>query len=100
MSRVRKSRTGIGIISFFVLIICGIVVYNKMSLEDQRDKAENQITKLEKQLDEEKEREADIKKQEAYRQTPRYIEDVARDKLGLVYEDEIIFKAEEEESDD
>ena len=32
---------------------------------------------------------------EAYMQTDEYAEQVAKDKLGLVYEDEIIFKPEE-----
>ena len=30
---------------------------------------------------------------EAYTKTKKYVEDVAKDKLGRVYEDEIIFKA-------
>ena len=32
---------------------------------------------------------------DAYMQTDEYAEQVAKDKLGLVYEDEIIFKPEE-----
>ena len=37
----------------------------------------------------------EIKDLEAYMQTDEYAEQVAKDKLGLVYEDEIIFKPEE-----
>ena len=37
----------------------------------------------------------DIADLEAYMQTDEYAEQVAKDKLGLVYEDEIIFKPEE-----
>lgn len=32
---------------------------------------------------------------EAYTKTKKYIEDVAKEKLGLVYEDEVIFKSRE-----
>ena len=38
----------------------------------------------------------EIKNLEAYVHTKRYIEDMAREKLGLVYKDEIILKQEEE----
>ena len=30
---------------------------------------------------------------EAYTQTKKYVEEVAKERLGLVYEDEILFKA-------
>lgn len=95
MSKIHKSRTGIGIISFVVLILCGIVAYKKVGLEEHSAEAKLKINKLEVQLDEQEDRATDIKNMEAYVQTKRYIEDIAREKLGLVYEDEIIFKAEE-----
>ena len=50
------------------------------------------MNSLEKQISDEEERKIDIKNLEAYVQTKGYIEEVARDQLGLVYEDEIIFK--------
>ena len=46
-------------------------------------------------MDEETTRTQEIKDLEAYMQTDEYAEQVAKDKLGLVYEDEIIFKPEE-----
>ena len=41
------------------------------------------------------ERAEEIEALEAYTKTKKYVEDVAKDKLGLVYEDEVIFKADE-----
>ena len=35
-----------------------------------------------------------IKEQKEYRKTDQYVEDVAREKFGLVYDNEIVFKAE------
>ena len=40
------------------------------------------------------ERKAELEEYEKYVQTKKYVEEVAREKLGLVYENEIIFKPE------
>ncbi len=47
---------------------------------------------LKKQKKEEENRQKELEEYEAYTQTQEYIEDVAKSKLGLVYEGEIIFK--------
>ena len=39
------------------------------------------------------ERDEKLKEYSKYVKTKKYIEEVAREKLGLIYEDEIIFKA-------
>ena len=38
-------------------------------------------------------RNEEIENLETYTKTKKYVEDVAKEKLGLVYEDEILFKA-------
>ena len=52
-----------------------------------------QETELKKQIKEEKSRASKIDELEDYVGTDEYVEDVAREKLGLVHEGEIIFKA-------
>ena len=37
----------------------------------------------------------ELEEYEKYTKTAKYVEEVAKEKLGLVYEDEIIFQAEE-----
>ena len=54
-----------------------------------------QLNKLELKLETEQERTVEIEKQKDYMQTKKYVEEVAREKLGLYYPDEIIFKEEE-----
>lgn len=49
---------------------------------------------LTEQLEAETERQADLEEYEKYTQSQEYIEDVAKSKLGLVYENEIVFKEE------
>ena len=96
MRRSHKKGTGIGIIAFVVLILFGIVAFRKIDLEKRSVQAKQKIEELDAQIAEEKERTEEIKNLEAYAHTKRYIEDVAREKLGLVYKDEIILKQEEE----
>ncbi len=47
---------------------------------------------LQAQLDEEKEREEELKQKEDYVGSKEYIEDEAKAKLGMAYDNEIIFK--------
>lgn len=92
MGRRNKKGTGAGIIVFVVLCIFGIVAFGKMKLEDKKENLDTKMKTLETQINEEKERSIDIRNLEAYVQTKKYIEKIAREKLGLVYEYEIIFK--------
>ena len=63
---------------------------------DQRNAAYvEELAQLQNKIDAEEARTQDIADLEAYMQTDEYAEQVAEDKLGLVYEDEIIFKPEE-----
>ena len=52
-----------------------------------------QETELKKQIDEEKARSQEIDDMEAYVGTDEYVEEIAKEKLGLVNENEIILKA-------
>ena len=47
------------------------------------------------QIEAEEKRAEDLKEYEKYTKTAAYVEEVAKDKLGLVYEDEVVFQAEE-----
>ena len=55
------------------------------------DKAE-QIASLSAQIDAETARAEEIEEYRKYTQTKAYVEEVAKDKLGLVYEGEILFQ--------
>lgn len=61
-------------------------------LEVYREKEQILIEQIEK----ENERTKDIEEYKKYTKTKKYIEEVAREKLGLVYEDEIIIKTDED----
>ena len=57
-------------------------------------KREKMLKLREELIAAEEERALEIEEFEKYTQTKMYIEEVARDKLGLVYEGEILFKDE------
>ena len=52
-------------------------------------------SQLMEEIGKEEQRTEEIKEYEKYTQTKQYIEEVAKDKLGLVHEGEIIFKDED-----
>ena len=94
----RKSRrTGLGLIAFIVLLVCGIVTYNRQELDKTNMKAAARIAELNEAIEKEEDEAKEIQKKKAYVQTKKFIEEMAREKLGLVYKDEIIFKAEDDE---
>lgn len=91
----KKKRTGMGFVLFTVLVLYGIVSYNRQGLRVTYEKSEAKIQELQQKIQVENQKTEEIKAMKAYVQTSKYVEDMAREKLGLVYPDEIIFQAEE-----
>lgn len=83
-----------------LLIVCVIVVLGltlsvaSISLHKKNKAYKAQEVELERQLEEERLRAEEIDELEEYVGTDEYIEDVAKDKLGLVHPNEILFEAE------
>lgn len=95
--RRRKMRKHLGsfvIVGVVVMMICFVSVAG-VGLRVQNKNKQNRIEELETKIAEEKERAKEIEEYGKYVQTKKYAEEVAKEKLGLVYEDEIIFKAED-----
>lgn len=91
IGRKTKKRTGLFPTMCLVLMMCGIIFYQKENLDKKRITYLEQEKQLQQQIDNQTERAAEIEERRAYVQTKKYIEEVAREKLGLVYKDEIIF---------
>ena len=62
---------------------------NRLAVYDAR------AASLEESIEDEKARTEEIDELKEYMQTDEYVEEVARDKLGLVKDNEIVFKEEE-----
>ncbi len=50
------------------------------------------LVELQEQVDEEKQRTEELNEYKKYVQTKKFAEEIAKDKFGLIYPDEIIFK--------
>ena len=81
------------IISLVIVMLIGVISVNGMTLRAKEKSYRAQEAELKEQIKEEKSRTSQIDDLEDYVGTDEYVEEIARDKLGLVYKDEIIFKA-------
>lgn len=81
------------IASVLIVLIAGISLAS-IPLNEKNRQYKAQEKEIQKQIDEEKEKEAELDDMENYVGTDEYIADVAKDKLGLVNEGEILFEAE------
>ena len=84
----------IALIGVTIVVLSLAVVVNIKSASLRQRDLEYQIREenLEVQKQKELERKADLEERKVYVQTKQYIEEVAKEKLGLVNPDEILFK--------
>ena len=80
------------LVTLVVVLILVLVGVQSIELRDKIDAKRAEAALLAEQIEAEKERTLEIEALGKEVQTKGYIEDVAREKLGLVYEDEILFK--------
>jgi len=95
-NRNKKRGTGLGLIFLFVVLICGIVTIKKQGLIQEQIIAKAHIDEIEGEKKTEEELTKQLEDRAAYMQTNKFKEEVARDKFGLVYEDEYMLKSKEE----
>ncbi|MBD8966267.1 MAG: septum formation initiator family protein [Coprococcus catus] len=87
-----KHKGSMKVITLIVLVLCGVFgVFTWQNTQKSEQYALVQEN-LQQQIDDEEENQKAIEEQAEYQKTDAYIEDLAREKLGLVHEDEIIFK--------
>jgi len=92
--RVLQHRVSILMISCVIVVLAVMLSIASISLQKKNQNYKAQEAELAKQLEEEEQRAEEIDELEEYVGTDEYIEDVAKDKLGLVYPNEILFEAE------
>ena len=91
----RKSRSRKGFFALFLarLVICGLISYQRVLLEREADRTQAKYEAVNARYQSELARKDELEDLEIYTQTRRFVEDMAREKFGLVYENEIIFEA-------
>ena len=93
--RIKKRRTGLYLVMLVVGIFLSTLVVQGINLRANCQNLAAEQSELEQKKKSLKKEKKKIKEQEAYSKTDEYIEEVAREKFGLVYDNEIIFKPEE-----
>lgn len=97
MSIRRSSKKRGGTLSVAVIVVAFLIVmiFQIVQLKNKETAYAQQTAELNKQLKEETERTDEINALADYMQSDKYIEDMAKSKLGLAYDNEIIFKEKE-----
>lgn len=92
-----KKQSGLGTfaICVVVLVVLGVCSVNVSKLCDKSNELAETEYALEAKIENAYLERQDLAAKEQYMQTKQYIEDVAKDKLGLVYPDEIVIKPNE-----
>lgn len=88
----RQNRFSMFLVSLVVVMILVVVAVKRIEISAKMDTNQAKIEQLNAQIADEEARSEEIKEYEKYTHTKAYVEKVAHDKLGLVYEGEIIFK--------
>ena len=79
-------------ISCMVVFLVGVMSIQIVNLHKKRADYQQREVSLREDLEDETQRQKDLKKYEDYTQTQQYIEEIAKRKLGLLYPNETIFR--------
>ena len=88
------NRLGLLAITAVVLLFLGGLYISSQKLEQRLQMYDIKKEKLDQRIADEKERTIEIDNLKDYMQTDAYAEEVARERLGLVKPDEIVFQEE------
>ena len=88
----KKSRTTELSITVVLCCLVAVLTVKGISLQQKVNANASRLHSLDSQIEEEKQRTDDITALKEYMQTDEYIEKTAREKLGMVKDNEILFK--------
>ncbi len=93
--RKRQNRFGMFLVMTVLLMLLMVVTIKSFELSKKQAAYALREQALAEQIENEEARTKDIEEYRKYTKTKKYVEEVAKDKLGLVHEGEIVFKEEE-----
>lgn len=97
MAKRRKRKKVFNVVGYFaifaVVITIAVVTWVRgLSLQEKLDQYDAREAELNQLITQEEERTERLEEKKRYIQTKQYIEEVAKEKFGLVYPDEVILK--------
>lgn len=93
--RLSRYKGSMVFISCILLALAAVTTVHSISLGAELEDKNSQISDLKKEKKKEEKRTEEIEEYKEYVGTDEYVEDTARDKLGMVKENEILFKSED-----
>ena len=90
----RQNGFSVALVIMVILMLMIVVSYKRFELKQKQEIYTRKEEALMQEIAAEEERKEEIEEYRKYTQTQKYIEEVAKEKLGLVNENEIIFKTE------
>ncbi len=91
----RQNKFGMFLVTTVIAMMLVVVAIKSIELKQKLAAYQAKEQMLAEQIAEEEKRSEEIEEYEKYTHTKKYIEEVAKDKLGLVHENEIIFREED-----
>lgn len=88
----QQNRLGIVMITVVVFMLFVVLFIRSISLREKQEMLKSQEECLLEEIAEEEQNKDQLDELRRYMQTDKFVEETARQKLGLVYEDEVIFK--------
>lgn len=87
----RQNKAGMFLVTTVVLMMLIVVTIKSVELREKRAMYMEKEAALMQEIEAEEARAEEIAEYEKYTQTKKYVEEIAKTKLGLVYDGEIIF---------
>ena len=87
-----NNRLSILVMMTTVILSVAVLGYQSVTLGAKKEALQQRQQELRAQIDEQKEYTKQLEEYKKYTKTKKFAEEVAKDKLGLVYSDEIVFK--------
>ena len=88
----RHNVLGMFLIAVIVCVLLGVIIVKNKDMSQTIQANEASITQLNEQIEEETARTSEIEEEGAYMQSDEYYEKIAHEKIGLVYDNEVIYK--------
>lgn len=90
----RQNGFSVALVIMVLVMLMIVITFGRVNLQKKQEVYAQKEQQLQEQIDAETKRSEEIEEYRKYTQTQKYVEEVAKEKLGLVNENEIIFKEE------
>lgn len=91
----RQNRLGMFCVFMVLAMLMAVLVFKSVELKKSCNEYEQREATLNRQIEEEQKRTEKLEKYEKYTKTDKFVEEFAKEKLGLVYENEILFRSDD-----